>query len=304
MSSPGQPSGSPPEPPAWPVSRYLSPSKLKDYTTCPHRVRLQYVDQMPGRQEWSLIFEEGKVAHSMLADAARRLRARAPLRTGDDLLAWARRALPHHRFPSAAAHEASVRKVLRWVECGLNHLDPNATFLNIEHPGKRTFPLQSASARLTISTRPDLILLRTGEEGGPVIDIIDYKTGSVRVDLIAPITMRFVFKELLQKVSTDTLNLPVQFTYVFLEHDQLEVIPLTPGYCEAAWNDVLTVAEHLILEREWPARPSNFCHYCQYHEWHCTAREQQETHEGFHLPEGQGANVGFPDLASGLSDQW
>lgn len=57
MPGPGQPPGKTPEPPAWPVSRYLSPSKLRDYTTCPHRIRLQHVDQVPGRQAWSLIFD-------------------------------------------------------------------------------------------------------------------------------------------------------------------------------------------------------------------------------------------------------
>ena len=109
MSSADQPSGGSSGIPAWPVTRYLSPSKLKDYTTCPHRVRLQHVDQVPGRQEWSHNLEEGKIAHGILADAAKRLRARAPLRTSDDMLAWIRRGLPRHRFPSEAAHEASVR---------------------------------------------------------------------------------------------------------------------------------------------------------------------------------------------------
>jgi hypothetical protein len=304
MPAAAEPPGKAPEPPAWPVTRYLSPSSLNGYTTCPHRIRLQHVDQMPGRQEWSLILEEGKVAHSILADAAKRLRARVPFRTGDDMLAWVRRALPPHRFPSTAAQEASVRKVLRWVDAGLTHLDPGAQILNIENPRSRTFRIESVNARLTISTRPDLILLRTDDEGKPFVDIIDYKTGSVWVDTIAPITMRFVFKELLQKISPDTLNLPVRFTYIFLEHNETEVIPLTPEYCESAWNDVLALAEHLVHEREWPARPSNFCHYCQYHEWHCNAAREQETHDGSHLPEGQGPSVGLPDLASGLSDQW
>ncbi len=304
MSSAGQPPGNSPELPAWPVTRHLSPSKLRDYASCPHRVRLQHVDQVPGRQEWSLIFEEGKIAHSILADAAKRLRARVPLRTSDDVLAWIRRGLPRHRFPSEAAHDASVRKIERWVRYGLDQLDPEAQFLNIENIGSRTFPMEPANARLTISTRPDLILLRLDDEGAPFVDIVDYKTGSVWVDAIAPITMRFVFKELLQKVATDTLNLPVRFTYVFLEHNETEVIPLTPEYRETAWAEVLTLAGQLVLEREWPARPSNFCHYCQYHEWHCTAHQQQETPVGIDLLEEQGPNGGFADLASGLSDQW
>ncbi len=242
--------------------------------------------------------EEGKIAHGILADAAKRLRSRVPLRASEDILAWIRRGLPRHRFPSEAAHEASVRKIERWVRYGLEHLDPEARFLNIENPRSRSFPMESVNARLTISTRPDLILLRLDEDGAPFVDIVDYKTGSVWVDAIAPITMRFVFKEVLQKVSADTLNLPVRFTYVFLEHGETEVIPLTPAYCETAWNDVLALSERLVLEREWPARPSNFCHYCQYHEWLCDARGQQETHEG------HGPDVGFPDLALGLSDQW
>lgn len=304
MAAVGQPPGGSPGAPAWPVARYLSPSKLKDYTTCPHRVRLQHVDQVPGRQEWSHNLEEGKIAHAILADAAKRLRARVPLRTHDDMLAWIRRALPSHRFPSEAAHEASVRRIERWVRYGLDQLDPEAQFLNIENPRSRSFPMEAVNARLTISTRPDLILLRLDDEGVPFVDIVDYKTGSVWVDDIAPITMRFVFKELLQKVTSDTRNLPVRFTYVFLEHGETEVVPLTPAYCETAWNDVLALAERLVLEREWPARPSNFCHYCQYHEWLCDARGQQETPDGSLLLEGQGANVGFPDLAFGLSEQW
>lgn len=261
----------------WAPDVWLSPTKLKQYQGCPQRVRLQYVDKVKGYAPYSLFLEEGRIAHNMLSDAARRLKAGSPLRNERDLLRWAHEGMRADEFPSDDAHLASARKIVRWYQAGMAHLDREATFVIIEGNGHREFPLPSSpQVRLTIASRPDLIMLRTDADGQPFVDIVDYKTGQVWVDPIPPVTMRFIFKTLFQQLAEDTLALPMQFSYVFLEHGETEIIPLTPEYCLEVWNEVLQVAERLLAEREWPATPSHMCHYCPYHGKPCNAEIPRE----------------------------
>lgn len=256
---------------AWPPDLWLSPTKLKIYNGCPHRTRLQYVDKVKTVAPYSLFLEEGRIAHDLLSDAAKRLKVQAPLRSEADLMAQAINRMKADEFPSLAAHEASARKIVKWYRAGLAHIDREARFLNIESTGKREFPLPSMpDVRLTMSTRPDLILLRTDADGQPFVDIVDYKTGQVWVDPVPPITMRFVFKTLFQKIDLDTRSIPMQFSYVFLEHGETEIIPLTPDYCTEAWNEVLQLAERLMAEREWLPTPSRGCNYCPFHQRECS----------------------------------
>lgn len=262
---------------AWSSNVWLSPTKLKQYQGCPQRVRLQYVDKVKAYAPYSLFLEEGKIAHNMLGDAAKRLKAKSPLRNENDLLRWAFEGMRADEFPSDDAHLASARKIVRWYQAGMAHLDREATFINIEGNGHRDFPLPSSpGVRLTIASRPDLIMLRTDADGQPFVDIVDYKTGQVWVDPIPPVSMRFIFKTLFQELAEDTLSLPMQFSYVFLEHGETEIIPLTPEYCAEVWSEVLQVAEQMVTEREWPATPSHMCHYCPYHGRQCDAEIPRE----------------------------
>jgi hypothetical protein len=262
--------------PSWPPETWLSPTKLKGYTNCPYRVRLQYVDKLPYEQPFSLFLTQGNIAHNLLAEAARFIRGGQQLRTRDDMFERAIRRMPPEEFPSAEALVAGVEQILRWVDYGISYIDRTAKFLNIEGKGRRGIPWQPEGTRLTISTRPDLILLRTDADGERFVEIIDYKTGAKWVDDLPPIVMRYVFKELFQRLAEDTLSLRMQFTYVYLEHRDTEVIELSPEYCLTAWEHVTGTIGRLMAEREWPAQPSHLCNYCPYYRAPCTAPDEME----------------------------
>jgi hypothetical protein len=257
--------GNPPPGPAWPLHVALSPSSIKAYTTCPHRLRLRYIERKKAPFAYNLHLDQGNIAHLLLAEIAHRLRHDKPQRSEDEMYTRAFRHLPVREFPSRAAHEAAASEVMDWVTYGRAYLDREADILAVEKPGKREVAWRQQNLRIPVTTRPDLILLRTDPEGERFVEIIDYKTGSMEwIDEIPPVTMRFVFKELFKRVTPDTRALQMQFTYVWLAHRDTHIIPLTPEYCESAWAQVMGVVDQLMVERDWPTRPSKFCHYCPY----------------------------------------
>lgn len=262
--------------PVWPPSLWISPTKLKAFSTCPHRVRLQYIDKVPSPQPFNLFLQQGTIAHNMLADAAKRIRSGVALRSADELLVWATRGMHPQYFPSPDARESAAQTIVRWVQYGIGHIDHEAEFLLIERNSSRTMPWRPAGTRLTVSTRPDLILYRTDAEGERFVEIVDYKTGSQWMDEVPPVTMRFVCKDVFQKIATDTSTLRMQFTYVYLEHRETEVIALTPEYCAMSWGKVTDTIELMMAEREWPVRPSRLCNYCPYNGSTCTAFAEME----------------------------
>jgi hypothetical protein len=249
----------------WNSRRTLSPTLLKTYLDCPHKLRLQYIEKRYAPDFESIPMEQGKVAHGMLADRARALRDRQPI-VDDPAILFNEAAdrLSLKLFPSGDAHAAAVADIVAWVGFGLEYIDRSATFLNIESKRNRLFTL-NGNERLSIEARPDLILLRATPAGGQFVEIIDYKTGSKDYpDDIPPVTMRFVFKDLFKDIAADTASLPMTFTYVWLKHRDTLEIPLTMSYCEGAWVHVQGIVGSLLEEREWPVQPSNLCRYCKF----------------------------------------
>ncbi len=258
--------------PAWPVQVALSPTSIKQYVNCPHRVRLSYIERRKAPFVYNLFLEQGRIAHNLLAEIAHRHKHAKPQRSDDELHARAFNGMPKREFPSEDAHEAAAGDILRWVRYGAGYLDRDAEFLAIEKNGRRPLRLVDGIP-LTILTRPDLILLRTSpDDGERFVEIIDYKTGSNNyIDEIPPVTMRYAFKSLFQSLTPDTLSLRMQFTYVWLQHRETHVIDLSPEYCESAWAEVTSVIDRVLTERDWPAQPSHLCGYCPFNGHQCTA---------------------------------
>ena len=262
-----------PPAPAWPVQATFSPTTIKTYTRCPYRLRLHVIEHRKAPFSYNLFLDQGNIAHNLLAEVANRRKHNIPQRSEDEMHARAFRRLPMRQFPSRAAHEAATGEVMRWVRYGIGYLDPDADILAVEKPMKREWPWPGGP-RVTVTTRPDLLLLRTDVDGERFVEIIDYKTGSKEyVDEIPPVTMRYVFKTLFQELTPDTLALRVQFTYAWLAHQETHAIELTPEYCEREWAKVTGVIERVMTERAWPATPSHLCNYCPFNGNACRAFE-------------------------------
>lgn len=258
----------------WPRKAEISPTVLRQYESCPHRIRLRYIDKWPAPFVYSLFLDQGNIAHSLLAEIAHRRRAGSSQRSEDEMWTLAFRRLPMEEFPSREAHEAAADEIMRWVRYGNGYLDQNAEILVVEKPDRRLWTSPGGEV-LSITTRPDAILLRADADGQRFVDIIDYKTGSKEyIDQIAPVTMRFVFKTLFQQISRETREFPMRFTYVWLAHRETHIIGLTPEYCDTAWENVNGVIDRLLTEREWKPQPSFLCRYCPYNGNACTAYEE------------------------------
>jgi hypothetical protein len=257
--------------PSWPPDRWISPSALKSYNNCPYRVRLQYLDQVPKPPVFNLFLTMGNIAHQLLAQSATLISRGQSVLPQDTLFEMAFRRLPPWQFHSEVAREGYTRDIVRWVLYGISHLDRDAQYLKIERMGHRELAWQPEGMRLTVVTKPDLVLLRTDHHGEQFVEIIDYKTGTRRIDEIPPVVMRYVLKDLFRTIAPDPSTLRMTFTYLWLDFGTLDQIPLTLEYSTAAWDDVVQNIGRLMAEREWAAQPSYLCNFCPYNGDPCTA---------------------------------
>ena len=256
---------------------WISPTALKNFNRCPHRVRLRYLEKGPEPKSFSVHLCKGRITHDLLAMSAKRI-VQGLGDMGDD---WfyqnACRRLPRWEFPTDEARASHARNIADWVGWVLRYLDRTAVYLRVEKGEHLVLKWGSAGGRLTLVTRPDLMLLRTDNDGEPFIDFIDYKTGQQQADDLVPVFMRYALTEFLRTVVADTRSIRMQFTWLWLETGEAEVTDLSLEPSLAAWATVTENVARLMAEREWPAQPSYGCHYCPYHQIVCHAFASMDT---------------------------
>lgn len=263
-----------PDGPAWPPDRNISPTVLHRYLSCPREVRLNYIDQRRGFRESSISLTKGNVAHDILKQSAGRI-ARGLLPLGLEALAdMASRRLHRNMYPSEETRQSDIAVIVRWVRYGLEYLDRDASYLLIERYATRPVVLPSSPGSHMLMVRPDLILLRTEHDGERYVEFIDYKTGKPKDDEIVPVFTRYVARQLLKQHLPNPTIVRMQFTFLWLDVREQQVIDLSLDHCEWAWESVKRQIGALLEEREWPERPSHLCHYCPYNGNACTAYDR------------------------------
>jgi hypothetical protein len=263
-----------PDGPLWPPDRWISPTALRNYDNCPRRVRLKYIDQAPEPPVFSLFLSKGRIAHNLLQYSARRISRGQPVDDDGSLLDKAIHRLPPEEFPSPEALRGHAMDILRWVRFGLDYLDRDAEYLAIERGNNRPLTVFPGLDPYKLIARPDLILLRTAPDGERYVEFIDYKTGKPRDDEMVPVFTRYVSREMLKRSLPDPTTARIQFTYLWLEPGEKQVVELTLEFCEPAWESATETIRSLASERIWPAQPSMLCHYCPYNGNACTAFQQ------------------------------
>jgi hypothetical protein len=259
--------------PRWPRDRWISPSTLKNYRTCPYRVRLQDVERVTPPFRYNLNLSKGRIAHLILKRIADALARDRPVIDEAEMLTMARRHLPPQVFPSGDEREAHAREIVRWARYGRSYLErlPDARYLNVEHNETREWAIYPGRAPYTIMARPDVVLLRADEDGTPLIEIIDYKTGKVRPEPEPPVLMRFVGRDLLATHAGRASDARVRFTYLWLNTAEQTRIDLTREHCNDHWISISRELQGLASETIWRLRPSMLCHYCPYYRNACPA---------------------------------
>ena len=266
----------PPDPPMgaprWPHDRWISPSALKIYQNCPKRLRLQYIDAVPRPWAYELNLRKGTIAHNILRDIAYLLRGHYPLIDRSEMLKRAMLRLPPDMFPSPEAREAHARDIVRWVMYGARYLERihAPKWLLIERNQHRQHTIYQGHRPYTLMARPDVVIQRLDEDGSPLIEIIDYKTGAIRPEEDPPVMMRFVARDLLRQATGDASSARVRFLYLWLDHAEKTQIDLSVEYCNEQWPQLTRRLHDLASETVWAATPSRLCHYCPYHNNACT----------------------------------
>lgn len=263
-----------PDGPVWPPDRNISPTALRHYGTCPHRVRLQYIDCRPEPFVYNLHLLKGRVAHEILQQSAKLIARCMPV-LGDEMLrSMVAQRFDPRDFPSIEAMETHIADVLRWVQFGISCLDRDAEYLIIERTNTRAMTLPPFPMPYTLIARSDVILLRTDRDGERYVEFIDYKTGMLMDDEVVPVFTRYVSRELLKRHLPNPTAARMQFTFLWLDARERQVIDLSLDYCEWAWEPVKGQIGALLKEREWPERPSPLCRYCPYNGNVCTAYDR------------------------------
>lgn len=255
--------------PRWPRDRWISPTVLNSYAKCPKRVRLQHLDQVEPPWAYHVHLAKGRVAHNLLRDIAHLLKRGYPVPDSGELRKRARLSLPLDQFPSPAARETHAADIVRWVVYGSGYLAriPDPAFLAIEKNQSRELPVFPEQSPYTLMARPDVAVLRS-DGLGPLVEIIDYKTGVIRPEPDPPVIMRFVARKLLREFG-DPSEMRVRFTYLWLDHADRTEIDLSLEHCYDVWPAITRQVQALASETAWKATPSWLCHYCPYHQNIC-----------------------------------
>ena len=254
----------------WSSKRVISPSALRRFGDCPHRVRLRYIDDILEPKSFKVDLSKGRITHELMAASLRRIR-QGSLEFGENwCFQQVERRLPPHEFPSPAARQAHARDVAHWVTWGLNQIDRTATILRIEKGASREVPGQGSGSPLRLYTRPDLVLLHD-ERDGPLVEFIDFKTGREYEDHLVPAIMGYVFTNALSPDIPPSSGLRMRFTWYWLAERRSTSRDLTLDYSTEKLEEVRAIVDRLLAEREWRPQPSHLCHWCPYRGNPCTA---------------------------------
>lgn len=259
--------------PRWPHDRWISPTVLKSYRDCARQVRLKHIDRLPETPVTRIDYTKGNATHIALKQAAERLRRGEEPLSDEQVLDKVRRDLPRSGFPSDEEWESHVRDVMRWVRRGRHYIrrPTIVDWVQVERPLKRSWKLFHNAPPVTISARPDVIVLHD-DDGELWVEIIDYKTGSKWFDEMPALVLRLVARELLDGLVGNVDDVRVRFTYLWLEHADADSIDLTAEYIDYYWRDIENSMRALAREAEWAPNPSPRCHYCPYFETTCTEK--------------------------------
>lgn len=246
----------------------ITPTRLNVYRECPRKFRLTYIDKLRTPWRYEEQFVLGRAVHTLLADAARRLRVKAPILSRDALKVRAYELVPRDQYPGADAYDSAIRKVVLGVETGVRYLmlDPDSAIILYETERKRPYVLGD---RRRLSFRVDLARW-TADAEGEFVEIIDYKTGKRRDDDELPVFARFVINPFLaNRERCEPWDVRVRFTYVWLDVGEVTMMELDSERCWRPWRTVSMRIEELFAETVWAPRPSGLCKWCPFYRIAC-----------------------------------
>ena len=265
--------------PRWNRNRGIYPTSLRRYLECPHRCRLEYVDNLPYERSWNRSMEVGNALHKVMERVGNTVRqGKAPPPTST-YRRWVEKLLPDEQYDDLQERASDVDDVLEWAAgCEAYINDGETSVLIVEHYMPRRWDDRGALGNVLLGAKADVVVLRHDRDG-PYVEIVDYKTGRNRdYTEFTPLLSCIALKRRIQGVLPDQREPRVAFSYLWLRDGDIDVRWQTREEMGQRWSDLSRILMRMVHEEDWPMRPSaRTCQYCPYYKTSCHPFPQNGT---------------------------
>lgn len=222
-------------------SEYVSFSRLKSYTSCPHRFRLAYLDGKRGVASHFDHTASGKDFHD-LCERLFRSQIGEPIRSVEDV-----------RMRDRLGNHSARLEFLR------NSLNPNARIMAVEHE------LRFAVRGIAFFGIVDLVL----RDGDGITHIIDYKTGRSPRSYLEQLEMYCL------PVLLAGTNETVRLSFILVDAQECIHWEVGPHNREEVVQNVFRIVDHMLGDAQFPPRISSGCKACS-HAHHCQHQRRRK----------------------------
>lgn len=243
----------------------ISPYKLEMYLRCPRQYKFEYIDSL--RKEYHkdtppLVI--GGLIHAVLNHYYRRTPKNE--RTMEKLRdIFKEKFLSHHekKDPRYLVYGQNQETVNKWVSKAIRQLE---NFFKSELAASEPFIAPEENSKYIIGESEEVKIKLLGkldrvdktEEG---LHIIDYKTGTLRDDVIDPLQLDF-YHLLLSFLAPDV---PVtRKTYYYLDENKLVDVEVRENETEKVYLKVMETVEKIKNDKNFPPFRNHKCRLCDY----------------------------------------
>lgn len=253
------------------MARYTpySYSKLALHKQCPRQYRYRYIDRIPTTFVESDALYKGKFTHSMLeftpdGDVFKRV--------NDDIIS---ETLAHSsKMSHAELQDVTDRKRAMFLEAKdiyINYLSSDTekrneylSVSNTIHEANIAFDanfnfVSFHDVNAFYRGKIDLVVNKTSEDS---MTLVDWKTGKLveqRWQDFSQLLFYAVYFFMIDK----TVN-HIKISYVYVEHDQENVIHLKREFLETYLKDFILLIKNIESDKTWERNQTRLCDWCAY----------------------------------------
>jgi hypothetical protein len=236
------------------------PNHLSSYHECPERYFHDRIERRKNQFPPGPELARGIAIHHVLSDAAIHYQTHGTVPS--DLGERVRRALPRKDYSSEEIWESEIETVGKEVEFGSTVFDGAGTVLSSEHTYDYHYKRGQDCPPFVLAAKVDLVMLRHDSDGKPFLDVMDFKSGSGKVDSIQEVACRIVVK-------SHAKNFGVPFGYIQNSTVQtgqsaIQSVTLDDHDFRRAWQQITQIVSALIDGVDWHPIRSPLCEWCSY----------------------------------------
>jgi len=221
------------------------------FQQCPRQYKFQYIDRLGDiYRKPRPYFTMGDHVHATLKDFLSVIPvSERNLSKLEDLLRekWRRN---RKGFDSRADEKRWGEKALNQLRWFAQNQDISVTPFIIENNHRAEL-----TGTILLKGRID----RVDKEADGSLHIIDYKTGKMPAE-INQIQLHIYALILSKKQDLP----PKKASYLYLDAGEFRTIELTPAELAQAASYVIAIVDRILMEREYPATPNNYCWNCDF----------------------------------------